>query len=98
MNDKMKKLKKKIDRLKQELAEEERNHKMQIGELAEGEWLLVKCEDDHIVFYSSPIAVVCMNAYFDCDSRYIQDILDSRYMDEGCTFQKVSKEEAIKYL
>lgn len=35
MNDTMKKLKKKIGRLKQEYAEEERKYKMQISELAE---------------------------------------------------------------
>lgn len=80
------------------------------GVLKEGEWYLLRIyELDYndkpsesslcnVIFYATPTEVVCMNAYSDWTSCYIQDLYDQQPYSEKWSGKKISKEEAIHYL
>lgn len=109
MNNKLEELYKSKREIEENISKEEHKYKSKRGTLKEGEWFLLKIieldENDNpsenisnIIFFRSCQGCICMNGYIDWYSDYIFDLTNSAPYYEKWTGNKISKEEAFKYL
>lgn len=103
--DRIDELQKQIFALEQERIDLQINLKKSKGVLQQGDAYVVTYKEggveQHAVYYCG-VGVVCLNAYFDCQSTFLFDILSEveQYIYDGSKAKgkKMSLIEAIKYL
>ena len=107
--EKIQELRKSITDLTHELQILETKSKKKKGVLKEGEWFLleifeydendkIKELSDTVIFYRTSAGTVCMNAYIEWYTEYVDDLLKECPYYEKWVGKKITKDQAICFL